>query len=755
EPVKGALGLIANLIYFINADGLTTVVANLLQPAEGLFAAATPFLGDDMSDKTLVKVISDLINVEYVDLTDLSMAAVINIVENIEINGVKLDIPATAEALLENFYIGAVESYASANDLASYKLAYVAYDGNESTFGTEADMITIILCLAIDIIRYNGNAAVLGDYAPIVENVLKLKELEVDPAQGMSWYDTDKIGTTINAVKEAQMEDIYGEYWTREMAQYVADHFDEFLANIFCLLGLEINGISIDSLSDLLEGVISGNLYTQANADKIINAIRGLVAKLDDILVDGTSATAKQLVRDMLAIDLDAWNDMTVTVIDGDADSFKDALMTILAPATPVLALLLADVDFSILYKTDDGATAEDAITLPGSQGYAYAILPLLQALKCENMASFETFKSTIIAEYEAGKATCTYQGNAIRLVLDPLTDRIDAIESNAATEILDMLPGLIYFINSNGVDTVFTNLVTSVDTVLAAIYPAFKYDDGTTVRAMTTEDLIPLDKLSFTATDGTVYGNVRLENIDIIWLVDFALVLLRDKLGVTLKKSSFSPLTELTNGTLTDIRAQMEALGVTAGDITGRDGQPNGTFDPYLTIKKTSEEDPETRGALVTALGAVIIGFISEKDNNEQIYALLDRYISDESTRGYVKDFVALLISAFQNDTTHGYALYVVYYTFVGLDHALEAVDDAYHDVNNTWAFLMYMMKDSGDVALNHIEYQLAEWLRRNMPDIADEEHIVAPNGFIRFFQSLANFFKKLIETFKRLFGG
>ncbi|MCR5689619.1 MAG: hypothetical protein K6G71_05145, partial [Clostridiales bacterium] len=734
DPIAIAFDVIPNLIYFINSGAVGVIANNLLAPADALIEAAAPFIGDDPG--TAVEMISDAVGF---DINNVSMQTVIDIVEDIEINGVRLDLPATAENLLNNFYLGKLESYDSVNGLASYKMVY-----NGAGEGDRADMITIVLSLALDILRYGDNAQILGEYSELVGNLLALEEN--DPAQGMSWYKADKVGETINAVKESGETGVYGEYWTQEKALYVADHLEAFIDNIFCLLGIKINGIQIDSFEELLESVISSNIYTQANADRILGALAGLDETLSANLM-GYDEYLRGALINIVGIDLDAWDNMTVSVTDGDGESFKAALETILAPATPLLAVILADYDLSFFVQAANG---EDAITIPGSKAYAYSFVPLLKVLGCENIASYDTFASTLIAEYEAGKAECSYTTEALDMILQPIVDRIDEIEAAPADTLLEMLPALIYFVNSNGVDTVFKNAVTTIDTVFGALYPVFKSSSGD--RPMTTEELIPLDALSFTATDGTVYDNVRIENIDFDWIVDYLLVLVRNRTGITLTKAAIDPLTQVTNGTLKDIRSEMEALGVTAGDVYNK-GVYNGTFDPYLTIESFSSESDETKASFITAILFVLVDFITNEENAEQINELLDRYIESEQTKEYVRTFLKQIADAKKNDTSRAMAIFALYYAFVGASSALEAIDDAYHDVSNYWAFINYMLGDSSAVPLNYTEDQIRDWLARNMPDIADTGK-VAPNGFIAFFKSLADFFKRIIETFRRLFG-
>lgn len=734
DPIAIAFDVIPNLIYFINSGAVGVMVNNLLAPADALIEAAAPFIDGEVG--TAVELISDAAGF---DINNISMQTIIDLVEGLEINGVKLDLPESSENLLKKFYLGKLESYDSVNGLASYKMVY-----NDAGEGDRADMITIVLSLALDILRYQDNADILGEYSDILRNMLALQEY--DPAQGMSWYKADEVGKTINAVKESGESSVYGKYWTQEKALYVADHFEEFLDNIFCLLGIKINGIQIESFEEVLESVISDNVYTQANADKIIGALSQIDGKLSENL-QGYDEYLRGILINTVGLDLKAWDNMTVSVTDGDGESFKEALKTILAPATPLLALILADYNLSFFVQAENG---EDAITIPGSKAYAYSFIPLYKALAIENIASYDDVASTLIAEYKAGKDTCEYDTEALEMILQPIVDKIDEIEAAPADTLLEMLPELIYFVNSNGVDTVFMNAVTTIDTVLNALYPAFKSKEGD--RPMTTEELLPLDALSFTATDGTVYDDVRIEDIDFEWIVDFLLVLVQQKTGITLTKAAIDPLTQVTNGTLKDIRSEVEALGITAGEVYYK-GDYNGTFDPFLVIESFSKESDETKAAFITAIMFVLVDFVTNEENAEQIDDLLNRYISNDQAKQYVWMFIQNIAKAKKNDVSYGLAIYTIYYAFVGASTALEAIDDSYHDVSNYWAFINYMLGNSSAAPLNYTEQQIKDWLAKNMPDILDT-YKIAPNGLIALISQLINFFKKITEFFKKLFG-
>lgn len=104
------------------------------------------------------------------------------------------------------------------------------------------------------------------------------------------------------------------------------------------------------------------------------------------------------------------------------------------------------------------------------------------------------------------------------------------------------------------------------------------------------------------------------------------------------------------------------------------------------------------------------------------------------------------------KDDPGLGNSLYLLYYIFVGLNESAERIDDLYHDVNNSWKFILKMLETSNDPVLNGYAKTIKGVLNKYFKDIFDEDGVAA-NGFIRFFQRIAEFFKKIGEFFRKMF--
>lgn len=678
DGIKGGtldvmLDMLPNVVYFINAGGVKASVNNILAPVYYLLETLSPLVGDVNIDELI-----------GFPLSDLTFDTIFDIVGD----KVGLYFKPECEEFVSTFYMGKVVPFTSANGQNAY---YMTYSDTE----TRRDMITILLSLVIDTMKYEDNEAILSkwfgaDVYKAIANVLGLNDAKA--MQEFSWYYTEAANTdqTFTAIQTSgRYTNTYNEYWTKDKAQYLVDNLPAFIGNMLCLLGLEVDGVKLNNIEALISQLVDSAIYTQANADALLNAVRDGVGQLTSIEPYGEYVA--EVLRTSIGLDLHAWDTMTVTVTDGDRVSFTNALAQILEPAAPLLKLLLANEDISLFFDINGG----NAVTIPGSEGYAYGIIPLLEALQCENVRTPDEFKALLATDFNT----------AFKAVVDPLFDKIDAIEANPIDEIMALLPGVIYFINSNGLDTCFKNIVNSVDTVLAALEPVLGTSD--------LESLMGID----------------LSTYDFEWILNYALTAVKDSTGYDLTPFAADAIAELTVGKVVTYESK------------------NG--ETYYTMKYASKLD---KADMLTILLRIVIDFATMDENIAKIEAILKEYIPNEENYNSVCSLLESLAKSASEDPGMGQALYVLYYIFVGLSESAEATDDLYHDVNNSWQFILKMLDTSEEPILNNFSKTLKGVLNKYFDGIFTDEG-VAPNGFIRFFQKLAELFKKIGEFFRSLF--
>ena len=132
---------------------------------------------------------------------------------------------------------------------------------------------------------------------------------------------------------------------------------------------------------------------------------------------------------------------------DGDRAGFEKAITRVLTPFIPLLSCMLAG----------NNVTLMGAVTIPGSDGYNTAIIPLLEALGCEA----DTIKT--FAQYQTGAGTTA----VISDILDPITALLDRICASPVKTVCTILPNLVYFMDSGLINGVIENMIYPVKYML------------------------------------------------------------------------------------------------------------------------------------------------------------------------------------------------------------------------------------------------------------------------------------------------
>lgn len=678
-PAEEVFKLLPNIIYFLNADGLKSSVNNILAPVNGILEKLTPIV-----DVNIAGLVKDAIGL---DISDLSTEALLAFAgEYGFVMSEKL------VNLVKTFYIGELVEFESANGDLAYRMVYTDKE-------SAGDMLTIVLSLVIDLFKQNDVLLtdLLGEETyDAIASVLELKGAK--PMQEFNWLyteyaNTDKVFTPVETTEIYSAT--YNEYWTVDKAQYLADNAEDLVLNVLHMMQLEINGVKISDIEVLIKTFIY-DLYSQENADALLTMVKDLVAKLSELEPYGD--LIKTVAKSSLGVDLTAWDNMVLTVEDGDRDSFSAALSQILAPVVPVLEILLTGKDVSFFVDID----GENAITLFGSEGYAYGIIPLLEALGCKNILTPDAYKAAVAKNPE----------NAIAAIINPLFDKVDELAADPINGILELLPAVIYFINSNGLDTAAKNLLNSADTVIECLEPL--------IGKASIMDLIGIDLATY--------------NFDYLFglLVDMAA-----DAGFEIEVFAGNAINELTTGRVVSYQSK------------------NG--ETYYTMQYASDRN---KADMVTVVLRMLIEFIIDENNYAAIKAMLADAITDEDTYNSVCTVLDAVIDAAAEDPTRGQAMATIYYLFVTLDKTAEGADNLYHDITNSWEFILYQLETSDDPLMRNLEKSIKESLNNyfgtdyvvgEKESILDEEKDA---GTISFIQAIKNFFKKIGDFFRKLFG-
>ena len=675
NPVDELLGIIPNLIFFINANGLSVSIKNTLHAVLNILEQVGP--AADIS-------LEELIGFSIDDLTFTGIFEILKAETGIDLN-------APLGEFLSTFWLGDLTVYTSANGTGAIRMDY-------SEDEHRGDLITIVFCLLIHTIQHEANSEkfreMLGDetYDAIL-NVLNLREF---PMQDIRWYNTEyaDTDTVFNAIESSQLFEYgYGSMWTKQKATYIANNIGDVVDNIVKLLGPEgDNGQIITSLDELIADLANGNIYTSDTVNSLVETLQDFVAQIDELGEAGEHA--KALIYEIFGIDLDHWKqfgpDYDWGFENGDRAAFIAAVAEVLSPLNPILEWLLCDKDISF-FVDENG---DNAVTFLGAEGYAYGIIPLLEALGCQNILT--------PAEYYA--AVEENENNILIAILTPLFAKIDDILSDPANKILEMLPGIIYFVNSNGLDTAFKNILHPVYGILHAIEPVVQID---------LYDML----------------GIRLDEYNFESLYKLALSSIAESTGFSFDELVGNAINELALGTIVSFQSKN---GQTA-----------------YTMVYAPQAD---QGDMVTILLRLGIKFLTYGNNMETVKTMIkERDMFSPASRKYVLALLETMVELMNEPRGVDATMGVLYYVFIGAERASDGATDILDQINKEWKAIIKELLNSDSELIKNIGKAISDLLNENFDDIFDEGGL-ASNGLLKFFAKIREFFEMISNFFKNL---
>ncbi len=685
DPLGKLLDILPNLLYFISSGGISVSVRNLIHPLFVLLDTARPIYNVDI-DALIMDAAGDILGDNF-SIFALDEAIIIKLIE--DYTGLHAD--KYLGTLIRELPKGRLVSSMSANKLTT------KYDIDIAT----EDVLTLILSTAILLLTDDDNYLVACDLVgkdvidtlralnnPALSEIKKINWIGTDYAdkpsvERVEFYDEITGKTRIENVYNSITHVTYGNKWTREKAEYTVNNLDLLADNMINLLGVKIDGKKLSSLDAIVANYL--NIYTQENVTKLLLMIQELVASLDSEIID--------IVNEFFDIDLAYWNQFSPYhdwgFKDGSRPGFAQAISELLLPAAPLLEALLLGVDIEYLNSHE----GESLIKLGGASGYKYGVIPLMEALGCKGIKTAEQFKNDV----EEDRRAIIYD------ILFPIFDVIDSLLVNPADEVLNILTGIIYFINSDGLNSSLQNLLGAAYSITEAIYPltGFKISDSFDLNEITVESLY----------------------LDLIADVE-------ESTGFSFMPILGNAINDLSVGRIVSYQSL------------------NG-----LTAYRMEYTEVDNKADMITVLLRLLIKFITYDEN---IYTL--QTMLEEST-GLKKDEFILIYAFLETLLVYSHSpmgtediMSIIFDVFKAAVVATTDVSDKYTELNNNFAFLYYMLVNSKIPEISAFGKVFMEFIDRDLKDIFDSAGVMS-GGFISFIERIMEFFQKIIDFFKNLF--
>ena len=280
--------------------------------------------------------------------------------------------------------------------------------------------------------------------------VMVLDLLELQPSETVLQYRWSYPAYTPGSI-------VYTPNLTREDYQKVLQGIDSTLNDFMSeftdngtLSGTLAARIYSNSLVSQLVVAVYGAVYSENTAGAL--ALLGLDASPAG-LAESIAAAYPRAAETLRAAA--SWQQVNPASLswgfsNGNKQGFVNAVTAALLPFRPFLTLLLAEGNITLL----------DTIQISGSNGYNTAVVPLLEALGCneDQIKTYAAYRS------EAGTAS------AITNILTPITGLLDQLISSPVATLCRILPNLVYFVNAGGLKQCVDNLMYPVRVLLQKI---------------------------------------------------------------------------------------------------------------------------------------------------------------------------------------------------------------------------------------------------------------------------------------------
>jgi hypothetical protein len=642
-PFDTLTGVLPNLAYFLDNNGVGQLLDNLLSPVtaflkdakkEGLDvdkivkAIAGKDLGELLTD--LIKIDGVELKLELCDLTNsLNIQDIVLPLINSLIKDYGIKLPKFTWATIASHGKEVVSTSKAENSVGKFQNKEIIADKGEvlvavlryvaDTLIKNSSAIKKLLT-GIDAIKKNDTIKTIID---IVFNTISTADKD-DIVRALFYF---LVGEPTNAFWN------YVDYQTGEFDFSYPESVDtEFLKDLPPMLDGLIGGL-VD-----LNGLIGEKLFTDEIVSKAAKGIYGAVegvkindsTNLTELLamtkIDFSTEHVAKLLTDerygqsyagpaSVIKNAGSWSKVSEGSLHWgvtDRDSFFHALAAVLRPMYGVLDVLLNDAYLGLF----------NIVRIPGSNGYTSTIVPLMEAFSMYNIKTQYQYRQDIEEEYDA----------ILLDIINPIWDKVEDILNAPLQTVFAMLPNLALFIGNDGLPQLLDNLLTPVSALLDAIKPILDLNE-----------LLPALFDALNVDLNSLLGKVGIRNLKLD-LYD---------INATLKPVlGGDAIIPLVNNILPLIKIKGAPLGLKLNDITWLQLASHG--EKYVSASQAATYGPRVYvvGDSAETLIAVLrylIDTVNAGDNFQKVSDLVGGLLGDNET---VAEVVANVLGVLQGDT-------------------------------------------------------------------------------------------------------
>lgn len=494
-PVSTLTKILPNVAYFIDSNGITQFLNNLLAPIvseKGIVGALTKN-GIDI-DKIIEIAVGAPLGTVITNAISDALGVTLKVKVNLEIahlekcNIQDIVVPLVSSILKSK--LGLVlpafdfKTIASHGTIQTVKSAAMNANGKYTTLQVIADQGEVLVA----VLRYVADVIITN--ATAIKNIV----LGIDAVKKNKTI-ANIVSTIFNQIKTASKDDLVRAVFYLFMKNGTDSFFSyrdfKTKANTFEWGALDQE--FCETLPPMLDGLVSGllegqggllglvtglvykdelvaklakGLYGAIEGVKISDSIGSLTTLLKHFDVDFSTANVAALLTDKsygqtypsVASKIKSagsWskvNENSLSFGVTDRASFVNALCAVLRPLYGVLDIFLNDSFLNLA----------DIASVPGSDCYTSVIVPLLEAFSCYNIKTQYQYREDMSKAYDA----------ILIDVLNPLLDKVEDLLLAPVQTLTSMLPNLSLFFANDGLLQVIDNLLTPVSSILGALSP-------------------------------------------------------------------------------------------------------------------------------------------------------------------------------------------------------------------------------------------------------------------------------------------